>query len=173
VANYHAVAAVSQAVLGLLENARASSEFESADFKLYRVDDFGSGMNGVSLYLYRTEITEMRTAIRRPSAEHEGTPLPLTLSYLLTPWAPDAASEHRLLSWTMRVLADTPILSSTDLNRARADVFQQEDTVQLSFYDLSLEEMASLWSAMKQPYRLSIPCQARIVNINQRIQVIQ
>lgn len=172
-ANYHAVAAVSQAILGLLESARASSEFANADFKLYRADDFGSAINGVSLYLYRATISERRNTIRDPAAEQDGTPLPLTLYYLLTPWGPDAPSEQRLLSWTMRVLADTPILSSVELNRARAEVFKQEDTVQLLFNDLSLEEMASLWRAMKQSYRLSIPCQARIVNINQRVRGLQ
>ena len=56
-ATYHGIAAVGQSILSLLAEGSPRPEFEGAEFKLYRSQDFKSPMKeGVSLYLYRITV---------------------------------------------------------------------------------------------------------------------
>ena len=53
-ASYHAIAAISSAILGLLQSACPKPEFDDAQFELYQSNDFQNPMaEGISLYLYR------------------------------------------------------------------------------------------------------------------------
>jgi len=129
---------------------------------------------GISLFLYRVEINSGRRNLpartgldgitRRP-------PLPLDLYYLLTVWAKDAVKQQRILGWAMRTLEDSPILSAARLNHfgTEAEVFQPDETVELIFQTMSLQDMSNLWSAFKVSLPTSVAYLARVIGIDSTI----
>lgn len=108
-ATYDGIAAVSKAIIGLLDDARDSFPHQPAPkFKLFHASDFddpksadgGFTLPGVSLCLYRVALnTSMRNAPRQLRADGHTyrAPLPLDLYYLLTPWASSVEMQQRLL----------------------------------------------------------------------------
>ena len=94
-ATYHAIAAIGDAMLGILK-AACPAEFEAdvPQFLLYQPSDFQNPMAmGISLYLYSVSIN---TAVRNPPPRIDSTgrrfrpSLPIDLHYLLVPWAKTA-----------------------------------------------------------------------------------
>ena len=82
-ATYAAIAATSEAIIGLLRRARPKDEFTKAEFVVYQGDNFESPMNeGISLYLYRVTISAARRNLP-PTVTTDGRrlrpPLPLDL----------------------------------------------------------------------------------------------
>src|SRR2546423_3343468 len=149
-AEYPAIAAMSQAVLGLLETAAAGTEFDSATFAHYQAGDFQSPMrDGVSLYLYRITVSANRNL--PPRIGRDGTrtrpPIPLDIHFLVTAWAGDAIRQQRMLGFAVRTLEDTPILPAGVLNRhgPEPDVFRPEETVELVYENVSVQDMAYVW----------------------------
>lgn len=174
-AKAQAIAVTGQAVLGLLADNIPKSEFANARFELYQTANFTNAMEeGISLFLYRTEInTSLRNLpvktgldgiTRRP-------PLPLDLYYLLTVWAKDAVKQQRILGWAMRTLEDSPILSAGRLNHfgTEADVFKPNETVEIIFNSLTLQDMSNLWSAFKVSLPMSVAYVARVIGIDSTI----
>ena len=94
-------------------------------------------------------------------------PLVLNLFYLLTPsiqtdggGANDQIADLRLLGRAMQILHDQSIL--------RMDSRQtpgQADELHLSLATRNIEELAEVWEAMQQPYRLSVCYEVRVVRI--------
>jgi hypothetical protein len=175
VAKAQAIAVTGQTVLGLLADNIPKSEFANARFELYQTANFSSPMEeGISLFLYRVEInaalrnfpskTGLDGITRRP-------PLPLDLYYLLTVWAKDAVKQQRILGWAMRTLEDAPILSAGRLNHfgTETDVFQPNETVEVIFHSLSLQDMSNLWSTFKISVPSSVGYIARIIGIDSTI----
>lgn len=175
-AKAQAIAVTGQAVLGLLADNIPKSEFANARFELYQTANFNvSPMEeGISLFLYRVEINSslrnlpIKTGLdgitRRP-------PLPLDLYYLLTVWAKDAVKQQRILGWAMRTLEDSPILSAGRLNHfgTEAEVFQPNETVEIIFQTMSLQDMSNLWSAFKVSLPMSVAYVARVIGIDSTI----
>jgi len=177
VATYAAIAAVGQAILGLLEQSCPKPEFEGARFELYQANNFKTPMDeGVSLFLYRvTTSTVRRNLPSRVDAQgrHYRRPLPLDLYYMLTPWARTAAKQHRLLGWSMRTLEDTPTLTSSFLNRygrPEAETFLPDETVTLVHEPLSVQDMLNVWEIQKHNMQASATYVARVVAIESAIQ---
>jgi hypothetical protein len=95
-------------------------------------------------------------------------PLSLTLSYLLTAYAPtdeqsgDSAA-HQLLGAAMRVLHDHPVLPADvlvgDLGRAR-------EQVRILHVPRTVAEATQLWGAIDQPYRISAFYEVSVVQID-------
>ena len=115
-----AIAATSQAILGLVQSASLGGEFQSATFAHYQASNFQSPMTeGVSLWLYRLTVNANRN--QPPRVGRDGRryrpPLPLDLHYLVTAWAGDAVKQQRLLGFAIRTLEDTPILPAGVLNQ--------------------------------------------------------
>jgi hypothetical protein len=115
-ATYHAIAATSYAILRLLKDAWPRSIFPSAQFEyLPLAEDAKSISEGLTLHLYRVAANTSRrhSAVPpqpdKPKLRYRPL-LNLDLYYLLTPWAANADTQHRLLGWAMRTLDDTPIL---------------------------------------------------------------
>ena len=172
-ATYRAVAAVGRSIVGLLEGATRPAEFADAKFRLFRTEDFDNPVEtGLSVYLYR--IAADSSTRNLPSVDRGGgrktRPLPVVLHYLLTPWGDNAASEHQLLAWAMRVLEETPLLSSALLNAACAGTFSGNEAVEVILNDGSPGEApmdaASLWRALGSRYRLGVSYIARRVMID-------
>jgi hypothetical protein len=95
-------------------------------------------------------------------------PLVLNLFYLLTPSiqadggaGTDQIADQRLLGRAMQIFHDQPIL--------RMDSRQNEgqaDELHLSLATRTIEELAEVWEAMQQPYRLSVCYEVRVVRID-------
>jgi hypothetical protein len=167
-ATYRAVAAVGQAIVGLLQRASRPAEFADAQFKLFRTEDFKQPIeSGLSVYLCR--ITEnsarKRSPPNNPRRGRDRSPLTLDLYYLLTPWGADAASEQQLLAWAMRTLADAPVLTSAPLNEANAGVFDESEAIELVRDDLIATDAINMWRGLRLPYRLGVSYVARGVTI--------
>jgi hypothetical protein len=171
-ATYHAIAAIGQAFLGLLEQARPASEFDSSQFALYQATNFHSPMDdGVSLFLYNVAISTARRNLPPkvlPDGRHVRDPISLDLFYLLTPWARSAARQHSLLAWAMRVIDDTPTLPAPFLNHyaPTADTFRDDETVTLVNEPISLQDIYNIWEIHKQNMQVSVAYLARVVAID-------
>lgn len=177
-ATYHAIAATSEAIVGLLEATCPKTEFPNAIFTLYRSTDFNNPMDeGISLYLYRVSVNATRRNLPprlAPDGKRYRPSLPVDLHYLLTPWAKTAARQQRLLGWSMRTLEDTAILPTGLLNHyvPETEIFQPDETVELVFEPLSLQEIVNIWDVFKQQnLQLSVAYIARMLLINSDIEL--
>jgi hypothetical protein len=170
-ATYHAIAAIGQAVLGLLEQARPASEFSGAQFELYQASNFHNPMDlGVSLFLYNAAVSTARRNLPAkvlPDGRKLRPPLPVDLYYLLTPWAKTAQMQHRLLGWAMRVIDDTPTLPASLLNHygPEPDTFREDETVTVVNEPISLQDIYNIWEINKQNVQVSVAYVARVVPI--------
>ena len=166
------MAAIGQAILGLLEQARPSTEFDTAQFQMYQSSNFQSPMDeGISLYLYRVAVSTARRNLPSktlPDGRKLRPPLPLDLHYLMTPWAKTAVRQHRILGWAMRVLEDTPILPASLLNHygPEPDTFRPDETVDVINEPITLQDIYNLWEIAKHNVQVSIAYVARVVPID-------
>jgi hypothetical protein len=171
-ATYQAIAAIGQALLGLLEEARPGSEFAGCDFELYQAANFHSPMEeGLSLFLYNVAVSTARRNIPPrvlPDGRRLRPPLPLDLFYLLTPWSKTAALQHRLLGWAMRAIEDTPTLPASLLNHygPDANTFRAEESVTFVNEPISLQDIYNIWEINKQNMQLSVAYVARVVLVD-------
>lgn len=178
-ATYHAIAAVGQAIVGLLKDACPRDEFPNAQFELQSADDVTKAQltEGVSIYLYRVMLDgAMRN--RPPRLGLDGKryrrSLPVNLYYLAIPWAKTALKQQVLLGWCMRTLEDVPILPSGLLNRdGFPDTFAIDEAVELFCEPLSLADINSVWDAFKPKIQISAPYVARMVSIDSVVGVAE
>jgi hypothetical protein len=175
VAKAQAIAVTGQTVLGLLADNIPKSEFTNARFELYQTANFRSPMEeGISLFLYRVEINPgLRNMPNRTGLDgiSRRPPLPLDLYYLLTVWAKDVVKQQRVLGWAMRTLEDSPVLSAGRLNHygPERDVFQPNETIEIIYHPLSLQDLSNLWGAFKLSLPMSVAYIARVVGIDSTI----
>lgn len=175
-ATYHAIAATGQAILGLLERACPKTEFEGSIFELYQSKDFQNPMEeGVSLYLYRVATSSRRNLPSRigPNGQQYRPPLPLDLYYMLTAWAKSAAKQQRLLGFCIREIGDTPVLPAPLLNHfgPEPDTFRPDESVELIFESLTLQDMSNLWEPLKPNIQPSATYVARMVSIESFVEL--
>jgi Pvc16 N-terminal domain len=171
VADFRAVAAVTETVLQLLRSNYQPSDFDQElEFKVYTAKDFTKPLNaGVSLFLYRIFPNGVqRTPPSRPTADGRRFPplLPLDLHMLLTVWGREASLQHTIAGWMMRTLEDQPIFPAALLNASTPGVFRPDETIELSLTELTNEDLLRIWDALVQNvYQLSVPYVARVVRI--------
>ena len=117
----------------------------------------------VNLYLYQVvenPYSKNQEWVTRDDGRQEYPPLALNLYYLLTPYASDPLSAHRVLSHAMQTLYDRTILQGPELAEPlRLTV----DHLALNLVSLKLEELTRIWNALQTPYRLSVAYEVRIV----------
>ncbi len=165
--NSLAIAAVTATLRHLLDHP-VSQELSGATVTTQAPDKINSATNVVNLFLYKTSInaafrnSDMPRRVR--SGETGQPPLALNLHYLLTACGlSDDLTDpfsHRLLGRAMSVLHDHPVLSAADIRDALTpadqlihDLYDQVEHVRITPQDLSIDDMAKLWTAAK--YRLS------------------
>jgi Pvc16 N-terminal domain len=175
-ATHHAITAIGRAFLGLLEEAAKGTELEGIGFKLFQAADFTKRPfdEGLSLYLYRLTISNSRRQLPRrhtPSGERVRPALPVDLCYLLTPWAKTAEKQHLILGWAMRLIEDTPILSSGILNKYGHEpgTFRPDETVDLVPDTISIQDMLNVWEVGKPNIQISMVYIARAVSLESRL----
>lgn len=171
---YPAIAATSAAVLAVVRNAAAGGEFDGAQFSQYRAKDFAAPMaQGFSLYLYRITVNANRNLPPRPGRDGRASrpPIPLDLHFLLTAWSEDPLRQQRMLGFAIRALEDIPILPSGVLNQQtpEGDVFRPEETVELYYEPLSVQDMAYIWDVAQTAEQASAPYAARMVEIESAV----
>jgi Pvc16 N-terminal domain len=175
-ADYRAVAAVSEAVIYLLESHYTPEDFDGnqLQFKVYLAKDFAQPMDaGVSFFLYRiyTNGTQRAPSGRTtPEGQRYRTQLAVDLHFLLTAWAKDASLQHAIAGWMMRILEDTPSLPTGLLNHKIPNVFHLDETVEVSLTELTTEELFRIWEVIvNNAYQISVPYVARNVKIESRL----
>lgn len=171
-----AIAGTSQAILGLMQSAALGGEFNGVSFAHYQSSNFASPMNeGISLWLYRITVNANRNlppAIGRDGRRYRP-PLPLDVHYLVTAWAGDAIKQQRLLGFAIRTLEDTPILPAGVLNQhsPEPDVFRPDETVELVFEALTVQDASYIWQVAQTKEQPSAPYVARMVEIESAIPI--
>jgi hypothetical protein len=170
-ADFRAVATVSEAVLQLLRTNYRPEDFgQELEFKVFTAKDFAKPLNaGVSLFLYRIFPNGTpRTPPSRPSPDGRTFPslLPIDLHLLLTVWGKEASLQHTIAGWMMRVLEDQPIFPAALLNAVTPGVFRPHETVEVSLTELTNEDLLRIWDTLVQNvYQLSVPYVARVVRL--------
>lgn len=171
-ASYRAVAAVTEAIMYLLESRYTPAHFDGnqLEFKVYLASDFEQPMDaGVSLFLYRIYTNDThRTPGGRiaPNGQRYRTQLPLDLHFLLTAWGKDASLQHTIAGWMMRVLEDTPIFPAGLLNKSAGNIFHPDETVEIGLTQLTTEELFRIWEVIgNNAYQISVPYIARYIKI--------
>lgn len=170
-ANHQAIGAVAEAVTRLLEQAWHPSLLSGIEpqFEVYHGKDFSTPMaTGVSTFVYQVGLDPVARTLPPALPDHKR-PLPLRVSFLLTAWAKDASTEHALLGWAMRAIADNSVLSSGFLNAAAANVFRPDETVDLAPLELTNNEVFQLWQVLPSSLQLSAPYQARVLRIESEL----
>jgi len=120
--------------------------------------------NTVAVYLYRITTDPIRRPVPRPQALGAAAPpqIALKLHYLIAPWGRDADTEQSLLSWIMLVLASTPVLSATLVNRLAAGALHDAEVIEVIAEELPLADGLALWAGIGSRYRLNLAYVARV-----------
>lgn len=122
----------------------------------------------VSLWLYQVLPNEhlrnaapvrVRDASGDDSAEFYP-PLALNLYYLLTPSTNTDIGDQLVLGRALQVFHDQSILRMQSTEPPYA-----ADELHVSFAPRTIEELAEVWEAMQQPYRLSVCYEVRVARI--------
>lgn len=171
-ADYRAIAALSEGIMGLLRSSYPGSDME---FQVVTASDFSEKTitNGASLFVYRISVNG---SSRAPPGKvgHDGAKrdraLPIDLHFLITLWGGKASQQHSLAGWIMRVLEDNPVLPASLLNSVMPGVFREEESVQIVPAALNTEDLFRIWAGIgNNAYQLSIPYVARVVHIDSEV----
>lgn len=94
-------------------------------------------------------------------------PMALVLRYLITAWAGDRLTEHKLLGRAMLSLYDGAIVSGPDLQGT--SLTNTHEALKITLAPLTLEERTRVWFALTRAYRLSLSYEVRVVNVDSEI----
>jgi hypothetical protein len=178
-ATYPAIAATGLAVVGLLKDAAAGTEFADLRIDLLQAGDFQAGApmpEGLSLYAYRVAVNASRRNLP-PSVGPDGrryrAPLPLDLHFLLSPWAKTAVRQLRIIGWAMRELQNVTILPAGLLNHygPEHDTFRPSEAVELFCESPTLQDMSYILEPIKSAQPLSVTYVARMVLIESAVPI--
>jgi hypothetical protein len=172
VAHYHAIAAVSATLKGVLADARLP-EFAGTEIEILQAPDYQKSKpieQGISILLYRVAVSALpRTLSSRfdPQGRRRLPPLPVDLYYLFTPWGRTPVMQQRLLGWLMRTLEDITTLNASLLNNfgGQDPIFADDETVSMIPEPLTLQDLANLWEILKPNAHVSVAYQARMVHL--------
>jgi hypothetical protein len=120
----------------------------------------------ITLWPFRVHVNEhQRNVELRSGAQVRNRPLPLDMHFLMTVWGTNSANELTLFGWALREMYSMPTLDASTFTTVDAR-WRAEEIVQVSPADMSIEDMARLWDAVRPDYRLSVAFVARVVQID-------
>lgn len=95
-------------------------------------------------------------------------PLSLNLFYLMTPYAQNDpqngnSTAHEILGDAMRVYYENPIVPEAYLAPGLLDAREQ---IKIMLNSLNLEELSHVWNTFTEPFRLSIPYEISVVQLD-------
>jgi Pvc16 N-terminal domain len=134
-------------------------------------EEIGQQRPKVNLFLYRiAEDPFARNQERQPIGLNalEYPALWLNAFFLLTPFAEHKLDELSVLGEAMRVLHDNSVITRSALKGPSLEHTNEE--VHVSLCQFSLEQLAQIWNALDEPYRLSVCYEVRTVFIDSLIQ---
>lgn len=121
----------------------------------------------MSLWLYQVVPNEhLRNAspVRRREAQDDTTefypPMALNLQYLLTPSTGSDLGDQQVLGRALQIFHDQGVLVMPS-----SQTPQQSQELHISLAPRTIEELAKVWEAMQQPYRLSVCYEVRAARI--------
>ena len=167
--DYRAIAGACEAVKDILRSAFDPAQFDrTIEFKVYTGKDFEEPIStGLSLFLYRIfhfGVNKTPSGRLDNNGKRMRPKLPLELHVLLTSWAPTADLQHKLIGWAMRVLEDTPIISSAVLRMNNSKIFFNDESIEIVPTELSTENLFRIWETVTDKnYQISVPYVIRIV----------
>jgi hypothetical protein len=123
----------------------------------------------LSLWLYQVLPNEhLRNAppvrARDPSGDDTTEfypPLALNLYYLLTPSTGNDVGDQQVLGRTLQIFHDQSILRMESTQSP-----ERAEELHISLAPRTIEELAEVWEAMQQPYRLSVCYEIRVARID-------
>jgi hypothetical protein len=120
----------------------------------------------VSLWLYQVQESEFlrnQPPLRVPQHDDQiqFPPLVLNLYYLLTPSTNSVEGDQMVLGRSMQILNDNASL----LLQSTEDPGTAEE-LRISMCQRDLRELAEVWEALQQPYRLSVCYEMRLVRVD-------
>ena len=122
----------------------------------------------LSLWLYQVVVNEHlrnKAPIRLDDQRERFPPLGLNLSYLLTPSTGNDDGDLLVLGRAMQILHDQSVLIMPSQQNPGTG-----EELHISMAQRTIEELAEVWEAMQQPYRLSVCYEVRAVRIeSQRV----
>jgi len=126
----------------------------------------------MSLWLHQVMPNEhLRNAapVRRREANDDTTefypPLSLNLQYLLTPSTGSDVGDQQVLGRALQIFHDQSVLTMPSTQTP-----QRSEELHVSLAPRTVEELAKVWEAMQQPYRLSVCYEVRAVRIDSQRQ---
>ncbi|MFC8363061.1 DUF4255 domain-containing protein [Streptomyces griseorubiginosus] len=135
--------------------------------------DEQSSTRRLNLFLYKlaeNPFLKNQDFTVRPGSPEQVVPAPLslTLSYLLTPYAPNDPQEgnaaaHQLLGEAMRVFHENAVVPPVYLDPGLADA---RERLQIAGNTLDPEELSRIWTTFSQPFRLSVLYQVSTVQLD-------
>ncbi|MEU5046261.1 DUF4255 domain-containing protein [Streptomyces griseorubiginosus] len=135
--------------------------------------DEQSSTRRLNLFLYKlaeNPFLKNQDFTVRPGSPEQVVPAPLslTLSYLLTPYAPNDPQEgnaaaHQLLGEAMRVFHENAVVPPVYLDPVLADA---RERLQIAGNTLDPEELSRIWTTFSQPFRLSVLYQVSTVQLD-------
>ena len=142
---------------------------EPENIYLSRPDGFqdyqNSSNNAITIFLHRVAINpQMRNGPQRTLADGRKTRplLPIELSFLITPWAPDLSNEYQIIGRILRTFYDNGELGSTQL---QGDSWEPDDSIQIIMESLPMDDHYRIWDSSNQPYRISLTYMVRVIGI--------
>lgn len=140
-------------------------------------DESASGGNPrINLFLYKVlENTHLRNLDWQMKINETNvlspTPLSLNLFYLMTPYAAGDPTTrnitaHEVLGDAMRVFHEYPIFD-VDGDYLADDLKTAREQVKITPSQLDLDELSKIWSTFSEPFRLSVPYEVSVVQIDQ------
>lgn len=120
----------------------------------------------ITLWPFRVHVNEhQRNVELHPGPGVRNRPLPLDVHFLLTVWGANSANELTLFGWALREMYSMATLDASTFTTVEAR-WRPDEIVQVSPADMTIEDMARLWDAVRPDYRLSVAFVARVVQID-------
>jgi len=144
----------------------------AVDVTILAPDEVHGGRR-INLFLYKVQenphLKNMDWQVKRGEpAQLVPPPLSLDLFYLLTPYAqndPQTGNTmaHKILGEAMRVFHEKPVVLQEYLVEGLEDAREQ---IKIMLNTPGLEELSQVWNTFAEPFRLSVPYQVSVVQLD-------
>ncbi len=147
--------------------------FKNVAVKLADLENFKKGetKTGINVFPYAVTINEpgyrTREQVRHLEQGEHGEPVyvfyprpvPLTLSYMITPFATDPQTEYRLLGRIIQIFQENPTVSG---KRLKGEWLPKQEKISFSpDYGFSVDRQMEMFRAYEIPFKMSVGYLAR------------
>lgn len=167
-----AIGMVSESLRDLLEDEMQI--LPSVNVTVLAPDENGPNRR-VNLFLYKIEenaYLKNKDWEVSPTNSNQITPPPLSINlhYLLTAFAQNDqqngnATAHAIIGEAMRVLNENSFVPDTNL---APGLINARERIKVILNNVDLDEMSKIWSTFNEPFRLSIPYEVSVVQLDQQ-----